>query len=513
MCFISHLLVLLVLILHSTAYHNLYYDKTYRIILRCSEKSEYNTVNDISHESSNSSSWLTSLMDSKIKRDIMSSTRYVNYYIGRKVIKQLKNIIDDSKQISYSTVNLDGININRNQTDAYIKLLKLGINPLENSKLLGNFNDKIQTNDKSSMYVSLNTIIGKAKYDGQRIKKKINFPFDHSRETCDNSADPINIEEFYEKNESNTTAKNVIIQNNCEAVIESEGSVETPIKNLLDNVEMLKLLKIQFDDIVSLCNEIIIGEKIDVTNSNYIYIQVFMDDIMDGILAIDKVLLIAKKKNVFDISTSQIINSNEEYVPGIKRPDILDIYCAVESILVNYKSHSRDNPTEHSKILSLIKFDHIVDRDGMLMSCYIPLCKILAEMLNIDVSGVIGMIKNTSNLVKNETIIVNGVNSVITSENVKSEELLGAISKVSRESLDIAAGLSIMSIKTVTNILTGFSKQAVKRMKSNFYLNDPSISIMIPGKNSTNRFRTERWNLVGTLDSDEYEKNADLYDD
>lgn len=164
-------------------------------------------------------------------------------------------------------------------------------------------------------------------------------------------------------------------------------------------------------------------------------------------------------------------------------------------------------------MLSLLKFNHIIDRDGMLITCYIPLCKVLAEILNIDVSDAISIVIKTSNLVKNENIIVNGANTVITTENVKSEELLDIISKVSRESLDIAAGLSIMSVKTVTNILTGFSKQAMKRMKSDFYLNDPSMSIMIPGKNSTNRFRTEKWNLVGTLDSDENEKNADLYDD
>ena len=464
------------------------------------------------YESNNSSSsWWTSLMDPKIKRDIKSSTRYVDYYVGRKVMKRLKNIIDNSKQILYPTVSINDINMN--QTDIYIKLLKLGINPLENSKLLGNFNDKIQTNEKSRIYVSLNTIIDKAKYDGQRIKKKVNFPFDQSLASYHNSADSLNFKDFDEYVEADTTPDSAIVQNDSGILTEKEEMVENSIEKLLDNVDMLKLIKVQFDEIVSLSNEVIIKERLDIIDNKHMYIQLFMDDIIDGIAAVDKVLLIAKKKNVYDITTSQITSSNEECVPAIRRRDILDLYSAIESILVNYKSHSTDDQTENLKMLSLLKFNHIIDRDGMLITCYIPLCKVLAEMLNIDVSDAISIVIKTSNLVKNETIIVNGANTVITTENVKSEELLDIISKVSRESLDIAAGLSIMSVKTVTNILTGFSKQAMKRMKSDFYLNDPSMSIMIPGKNSTNRFRTEKWNLVGTLDSDENEKNADLYDD
>jgi len=236
-----------------------------------------------------------------------------------------------------------------------------------------------------------------------------------------------------------------------------------------------------------------------------------MDDIIDGIRAIDRILLIAIKRSV--LNDSVVDSSDEEYIPRIDKIDVLDIYNAIESILMNYKTNSKNINDENLIKLSLIKVDDVVERDGILMKCYIPLYKILAGILNIDVtSNIRDLIKITGSL-SNDTIDTTVATSLITSENVNSDELLIMLSKVSRDSLDIAAGLSVTGIKAITNIVNGFGKQALKRMKSNLYLNDPSLSVMVSDKNSTNRFRKEKWNLVGSLDADENEDIADLYDD
>lgn len=509
MSYASLVFVLVVYIFHSTAYHNLFLNRNCRIINLYDQKNENI---DQSRESNNSSSlvasqWWVSLISPKIERDIKSSTRYADYYIGRKFVKQAKNIVDNAGQVLNNIISVDKINVN--QTGDYIKLLKLGVNPLENSKLLGNFDDNIQKSDKSNVYASLNTIIEKAKYDGQRIKRKMVRQSINKSNSSHNSVDSISFKESV--NNENFNIESNIVQNDSLVVLESEEIVGNVIENLLEKVEILKLMKLQFGEILSICNEIIIKENLDAASSNYIYIQVFMDDIIDGIRAIDRILLIAIKRSV--LNDSVVDSSDEEYIPRIDKIDVLDIYNAIESILMNYKTNSKNINDENLIKLSLIKVDDVVERDGILMKCYIPLYKILAGILNIDVtSNIRDLIKITGSL-SNDTIDTTVATYLITSENVNSDELLIMLSKVSRDSLDIAAGLSVTGIKAITNIVNGFGKQALKRMKSNLYLNDPSLSVMVSDKNSTNRFRKEKWNLVGSLDADENEDIADLYDD
>lgn len=506
MSYASLVFVLVVCIFHSTAYHNLFLNRNCRIINLYDQTNENI---DQSRESNISSSlvasqWWVSLISPKIERDIKSSTRYANYYIGRKFVKEAKSIVDNAGQVLNNIISVDKININ--QTGDYIKLLKLGVNPLENSKLLGNFDDNIQKSDKSNVYASLNTIIDKAKYDGQRIKRKMVRQSINNSNSSQNSVDSIS----FVNNEKFNTESNTV-QNDSLVLLESEEIVGNVIENLLEKVEILKLMKLQFGEILSICNEIIIKENLDAASSNYIYIQVFMDDLLDGIRAIDRILLIAIKRSVLNDSVTD--SSDEEYIPRVDKIEVLDIYNAIESILMNYKAYSKNINDENLIKLSLIKVDDVVERDGILMKCYIPLYKILAGILNIDVTSNIRDLIKVSGSLSNDTIDTTVATSLITSENVNSDELLSMLSKVSRDSLDIAAGLSVTGIKAITNVVNGFGKQALKRMKSDLYLNDPSISVMVSNKNSTNRFRKEKWNLVGSLDADENEDIADLYDD